>query len=391
MSTSRLLTILEVIAAAVAAYAIVALDTAGIDYQLALQFLAAVFVLNLLDLSMPYGETMPVDSAIVVACLVLAGPLTAAFVTVVARLAVHLARGAGKGIDKTISLLSRRMVTVAVCGYLLAFMPGVGEVRPDEMFLQGLVAGIAFVSIELLLGQLQAAPRLHERVSQLIVGNAVLQGPLLAAQVSVAVLTVITYGEMNVWALVVMSLLMVLLRQSLALYLAIRQAYRSTIEAMVAAIEAQDPRRKGHAERVEALARAIALELGVRGRALESLGYAALLHDVDMLGSDYDDGDLAMLRHSADTVSSVRFLSEVVPILRLCDGVPHPDPPPHPVQQSSAVVAVASDMDDEANPRVGEKRAAAVDRIAAAGVDARVIDSVKSTAAEIRLRRALAP
>jgi len=388
MLSSRVLTVLEVAAAVVAAYVVVALNAAAIDYGLAIQFLVVVFVLDLLDLSMPYGETLPVDSAIVMACLILVGPLTAGFVAVVARAAVHLARKGARDIDKMISLLARRLVAVAVCAYLLTLLPPAGGEGAGGLYAQGLVMGLVFVMTELLLAQLQAAPRLQERFSQLLMGNLSLQGTFLAAEVSVAVLTVITYPQMNVWALLVMSLLIILLRQSLALYLAIRQAYRSTIEALVAAIEAQDPRRKGHAERVEALARGVALHMGIRGHELENLGYAALLHDVDMLGSDYDDGDTAIRRRSSETVSSVRFLSEVAPILRLCDGI-QVGTYSHSMQQAAAVVAVASDLDDAANPRVGEMQSSAIDRVRAAGVDPGLVADAESVAAGLRPDRAI--
>lgn len=389
MLSRRALTLFEMAGAAAAAYVVVALNTTAIDYGLAIQFLVVVFVLDLLDLSMPYGETLPVDSAIVVACLVLAGPLTAGFVAVAARIAVHLARKGTRDIDKTIALLARRLVAIGVCAYLLTIRPPVGGEGAGGLYAQGLAVGLVFVLTELLLAQLQAVPRLQERFSQLLIGNLALQGTFLAAEVSVAVLTVITYPQMNVWALLVMSLLIVLLRQSLALYLAIRQAYRSTIEALVAAIEAQDPRRKGHAERVEALARTIALHMGIRGHDLENLAYAALLHDVDMLGSDYDDGDTAIRRRSSETVSSVRFLSDVAPILRLCDGI-QGGTCSHNMQQAAAVVAVASDFDDAANPRVGEMQSSAIDRVRAAGVDSGLVDDAKAVAAGLRSERAVA-
>ncbi len=366
------------VAGLVAAYGILLLDASGVDYQMGLQFLVVVFLLNLLDLSMPYGETMPVDSAMVVACLVLAGPLTAAAVTVIARVAVDLARGGSTGMDRTLSLLSRRLVALAACAYLLAVLPE--QVAPSYVvYVEGLLAGLTFVFLELLLAQVQAAPRLRERFSQLVVGNLILQGPLLAAQVSVAVLTVITYGQMNVWALAVMTLLVVLMRESLALFLAIRQAYRSTIEALVATIEAQDPGRKGHAERVESIARSIALRLGVRGGSLETLGYAALLHDVDMLGLDVDDVAQVVQKHSADTVLSVRFLADVVPVLRLCDGSEMAEPPPWSIQQSAAVVALASDMDDQANVVNWAEKTGAVARLSEQ-VDRRAVSVAKDAA-----------
>jgi hypothetical protein len=192
---------------------------------------------------------------------------------------------------------------------------------------------------------------------------------------------------MGIWGLVVMVLLVILMRESLALYLAIRQAYRATMEALVAAIEAQDPRRKGHAERVESLARSVALRLGIRGRELEYLGYAALLHDVDMLGFDLDAPDLAVAKHSGDTVSTVKFLSRVVPILRVCDGVSDIAATQPQVRQAAAVVAVASDIDDLAYSTEAGQLERAVDRVAGI-VDAWTLQAVQDAARSVGHDRA---
>jgi hypothetical protein len=386
MNRSRAQVVLEAFVAVAAAALLLRIAPASVDYQMALQFLVVVFVLDLLDLSMPYGETMAVDSAMVVACLILAGPVTAALVSVIARVAVQFARRGTAQFERTLALLSRRLLVLAVCAWLLEVMQG-GPSWMAEPYVQGLAVCAVFVLLEMVVAQVQAAPRLGERFSQLVRGNFSLQGPLLAAQVSVAVLSVITFGQMGIWGLAVMVLLVILMRESLALYLAIRQAYRATMEALVAVIEAQDPRRKGHAERVESLARSIALRLGIRGRELEYLGYAALLHDVDMLGLDLDVPDPDVAKHSGDTVSTVKFLSGVVPILQVCDGASDIASTSIQIRQAAAVVAVASDIDDRAySPEVGQP-ARAVERVAEI-VEAQTLKSVEDAARSVGHERA---
>jgi hypothetical protein len=69
---------------------------------------------------------------------------------------------------------------------------------------------------------------------------------------------------------------------------------------------------------------------------------------VDLIGVDSEDrpATLRAPRHAADTVSDVRFLRDVVPVLRLCDG-PVDEQSLSEIQRISAcVVVVASQLDE---------------------------------------------
>jgi putative nucleotidyltransferase with HDIG domain len=57
----------------------------------------------------------------------------------------------------------------------------------------------------------------------------------------------------------------------------------STILSLAASLSAHDRRTRGHSERVRALAEVLAHELGITGRDLEQLRWAALLHDIGKL------------------------------------------------------------------------------------------------------------
>lgn len=57
----------------------------------------------------------------------------------------------------------------------------------------------------------------------------------------------------------------------------------STILSLAASLSAHDRRTRGHSERVRALAEVVAHELGITGRDLEQLRWAALLHDIGKL------------------------------------------------------------------------------------------------------------
>lgn len=62
------------------------------------------------------------------------------------------------------------------------------------------------------------------------------------------------------------------------------RAHQSTLNALVAAVETKDPYAVGHSERVARLAEWIAEPLSLRVQDVESLRFAAMLHDVGKIG-----------------------------------------------------------------------------------------------------------
>ncbi len=60
----------------------------------------------------------------------------------------------------------------------------------------------------------------------------------------------------------------------------LRSLVHAAVEAMAAAVEARDPYTAGHQRRVAAIARAIALDVGLNAEEVEGIGLAATLHDI---------------------------------------------------------------------------------------------------------------
>ena len=68
------------------------------------------------------------------------------------------------------------------------------------------------------------------------------------------------------------------------LYENIQKVYLSTIEVLATAIDAKDPYTQGHSRRVTQYSVAIAEELSLSPKEIESIRYAGLLHDVGKIG-----------------------------------------------------------------------------------------------------------
>ncbi len=64
----------------------------------------------------------------------------------------------------------------------------------------------------------------------------------------------------------------------------VRQGYTGAVEALVKAIEANDPYTRGHSERVALYAVAIAREMGFTSEQIEEVRIGAMLHDVGKIG-----------------------------------------------------------------------------------------------------------
>ena len=180
-----------------------------------------------------------------------------------------------------------------------------------------------------------------------------------------------------------MVVLLLLIRQSYALFLSIRETYRTTIEVLVEAAESQDSRRAGHSDRTASIARSIASACGISPSQVESIGYAALLHDLGRLAEVTEGQPTPDERHvsAADVVREVEFLSHVEPILRVCEGsfdsVPEDD-----VLLAGLIVALSSDIDSEYNPGVAD----AHEQSALSRVSSRVPAALKAKAVGAALR-----
>ncbi|WP_425588351.1 HD-GYP domain-containing protein [Streptomyces tremellae] len=87
----------------------------------------------------------------------------------------------------------------------------------------------------------------------------------------------------GLWALPVFCVPLLLTQLSFRRYAAVRSTYRQTIASLARATEVAGYTREGHAGRVAELCRAVGRDLGLSGRDLTVLEYAALMHDIGQL------------------------------------------------------------------------------------------------------------
>lgn len=118
-----------------------------------------------------------------------------------------------------------------------------------------------------------------------LVGVRELLWPNLLSVPTAFVLGVL-YTRVSFALIAVYFVLLPLQGMALRLYLGRRQLYAQIVESLVVATDVNFPLGKGHARRVADLSASIAREMHLDELTIESIQFAALLHDVGMIGKD---------------------------------------------------------------------------------------------------------
>lgn len=318
------------------------------DISLALTglwFAVGIFVLGYFDIWLPRGDAFGVSGALSVgALLILEQTGLAVTAIVLGTVGALLARPSDSRFSHVVHAAAAELAgVVAATSVILLSSPVLGAMAV------GGLAATAYLLVELVVRQALAAVRSRRSFGQLVMGNLRTQWPLLASQVSSVLLLVVIYDSMGDWSLVLVTVLLLLIRQSYALLWGIRETYRATVEVLVEAAEGGNSRLRGHAERTAYIAREIAHGCGLGSRDVERISYAALLHDVDALGSGTGEGHH---RRSSELLEGVGLFRDVVSILEVQDGSIGRQAPRERDLLAAYIVALASDLDMRRTPQL---------------------------------------
>lgn len=312
----------------------------------ALSFLAATLLLDFYDISLPRGDSTGVAGAICAAAILILGPVPAVAVSLASAVIAHVARRRFESGGRLVLVLLSRLAALAAASALLWTTLSGG---PEALLF--VIVPAVFLVVELLAAQGAAALLTGRPFLRLVRGTLRSEASLMAAQWSASVLLLLTYGHMRQWALVPVVALLLLMRQSYALFLGVRETYRATVEVLIQAVESQDERRAGHSDRTALLARAIAMKIGLSATQVERISYAALLHDLGELAEAADE-PISRRSSSSEVVRGVEFFEPIEPVLRVCDGIDEGAAANEDDLLAALIVALASDIDAEYHPQV---------------------------------------
>jgi hypothetical protein len=332
-----------------------ALAEVGRNAGLATALAVAALVLGLFSVWLPRGDFVDTTAAIAFAAAAALQPAVSVVVVAIARVGASFARPRGLGLWSVLENVSRRALLMSLV-YAIVGPEFVGRLTPApsaEDAIRLTLAVLCFFAVDLLLEQVHSSVRLHAPYFRGLWGTLRMQGWTVAAQMSVGALTVLLLPGLGPWGLVISTGLLLVMRQSFALLLEVRASYTSTVEMLARSIEAYDPSRRGHAERVSRMVGDTARTLGMPSRRLENLVYAALFHDVGRLGAD-DSEELPAYR-SSEVLTNVGFMVGAVPVLQILDAVAATDASLDEQDLVGAyLIAYFSALDSELNMEVAE-------------------------------------
>jgi hypothetical protein len=351
-------------------------------------FGAAICLTDGFDISLPRGDSFGVSGALIAAgFLVLGeyGPHLIMFAGLFALLMAHLVRQRGRVGIPTLVALAIRGSSIAILWPLLSLMRL--SVADAPVALTALIAAGVYLGTELLLAQAWLTITTGRPFGRLLTGNMRRQTPIIAAQVSVSALVVVTYPSMDVWALLPVTAMLLLIRQSYALLLQMRETLWTTVEVLVEAAEGQHSNMRGHADRTAHITRAICMRLGMTAHHVERASYAALLHNLVAISGGPEEGMPQSAACSSQVLEGVTFLSDVVPIMRLCDGAESLGVPKETDLVIAMAVGLACEIDSLRNDAVVSAHVgSALQRVgerASRGIKAQVVSAALELGYEI--------
>ncbi|MDI6716372.1 MAG: HD domain-containing protein [Actinomycetota bacterium] len=294
-----------------------------------LLFGIAVALSRLLDIQLPQGGKLHIDTAVIIASILLFPLQDVLAIITIGMLGSMLLKQIRLGFGNVAYQLSLKINTAFLSANLFYLAGGrPGAVEPFFGIMAILILCATYSIIDQSFDRLATASNRGTPFVPALLSAIHFLGPVYLSLSSLGVLLAVMYGGMKYWSLILFFLPLLVTRLSFKSFLDIRNVYRKTIEALANAIEAQNPSRHGHGRRVANYAIDIAKELGIHGRDLELIGYAALLHDIGMLGVDEDSLDHLLEQAStrdgaaphaligAEIVEQVDFLKDAADMIR---------------------------------------------------------------------------
>jgi len=291
-----------------------------IDFWRLVPFGVAVLILEWFEIELPRGDSSTMTAPVVANAVLLLNPWGALVAVVIPTVAVRIAMWRTRGYFESLQWVLKQTLVV-ILTIFLSNTVGFGEGDLPRIIRAVIISGFV-VLLDFVFVQVESATRLGVPAVQLFASSGRLQGTVMAASVSAGVLGFLVYPRMGLWAIVVLVLLLLVMRQAFSTLVSVRRAYQDTIQAFVRAVEAQEGEGTGHADRVSRLAADAGRQLKYRGKDLECLIYAALLHDLGNIGAEGElsrESDVRSLSAS-EMIENVRFLEPVAPIFRLVES-----------------------------------------------------------------------
>ena len=234
-----------------------------------------------LPVQLPRGTQWAVAIAPIMGSLFLGGPTVGAWVAAVGTTEVRELRGRIPWYG-TLANHAGLVIPAVVAGVMREGMLNLAS-GPLAEFATAMVAGAAFLTLNLLLASTLLALRTDQRVFDVFVGDTrgiagswIALGPL-------AWLMALIYA-VQWWATALFAVPLYSTRVAYRRFVEMREMFTQTIGALAAAVDKRDPFTAKHSHRVKEIAVDIGRVMRVSDAELEALEWGGLLHDVGKIG-----------------------------------------------------------------------------------------------------------
>jgi len=292
-------------------------------------FVFLIIVTDFAQVTLPSGgSSISTSSAIDFAGIVLFGP---AVIVVAEAIAIFVTEGIleRKPLKKLAFNIPLLVITVGTAGYVYRLFGSMGT--PDSPFflVPLLAAGVVYYLVNTWSVSLIIAFDDRKNPFYVWKQNYMWYFFHIFAFLPIAAVIALLYSNIGEWTIALFIIPLFLARYSFQLYLDMKETNIETVAALTSAIDASDAFTHGHSSRVSKYALRIAEHMGWSSKNMETLQYAALLHDVGKIAVSNDvlhkigpltDDDWHSLRShpdiGADIVKRLKFLKDASGIIR---------------------------------------------------------------------------
>lgn len=249
-----------------------------------LQHLLLFSVLAILTESMPValpkGGYVSVSFTIIYAALVLFDPP----IVVVVALSAALFNFCRETLFKRIFNSAQFVISVVLSRYIIGFF----DVSSFQLTFYNvfvyIFAAVCFFIVNATIVSTIIAFSNNKHPWVIWKSNIIWATPNFLALAPLGILIALIFQNYGWIGLALLFIPLMLSRHSFQLYVKMKENYLNTIAALVQALEAKDSYTSGHSARVTQLSVAIAEEMHMKDERIETIRYAAVLHDVGKIG-----------------------------------------------------------------------------------------------------------
>ena len=237
-----------------------------------------------LPVALPKGGYVTVSYPIFLSALSLFPLGVTLTATTLSGLVIFGKAGLGQPLFKRVFNSSQYVLSLAAAyGVINFFNPSAFQFDSKSLILY-LIASSIFMVTNITIVAIALGAMFNKSPWSIWVSNIRWALPNFMALVPLGFLMALIYNNYGPLGLFLLFIPLLVSRHAFQLYIDMRENYLNTVEALVQALEAKDTYTSGHSARVGKLAVAIAEGLEMREDKIESLKYAAALHDVGKIG-----------------------------------------------------------------------------------------------------------